>query len=147
MTDERSEPPDDVVGSLAEEAALLFGAVRDWARDHAPAAPGADGDGSGAAARRDADDLEAGDGDGPPQPGPGRLIADGSDACRICPVCQLVAAVRQISPETVEALGTAALGVLAAVRDAVEQGAGRGSARDQAARPDVGVQKIDLADD
>lgn len=74
------------LGSAAEEAARLFSAVEDWARE-----------------RRgvffDAEHL-----------------ANGSASCAVCPVCQAVAALRQVRPETVEHLLDAAASMVAALR-------------------------------
>ena len=68
-TDDR-EP----VGSVAEEAAKLFGAFSGWAKEH--------GDGLSSFA----DDLHD-------------HVATGSAECTWCPVCRTIAAVRQTSPE------------------------------------------------
>lgn len=73
------------VGSAAEEAAKLFAAVQDWARQ-----------------RFDHEHL-----------------ATGSAECQVCPVCQTVAALRQVRPETVEHLMDAAASVVAALKSAV----------------------------
>jgi hypothetical protein len=72
----------ETVGSAAEEAARLFGAVQDWAR-----------------ARFDHEHL-----------------ATGSAECQVCPVCQGIAALRQVRPETVEHLLDAAASLVAALK-------------------------------
>ena len=46
-------------------------------------------------------------------------LATGSVECQVCPVCQGIAALRQVRPETVEHLLDAAASVVAAVRSAV----------------------------
>ena len=73
------------VGSAAEEAAKLLGAVQDWA-----------------AKRFDREHL-----------------ANGSSECQVCPVCQAVAAIRHVQPETVQHLLDAAASFVAALRTTV----------------------------
>ena len=77
------------VGSAAEEAARLFAAVEDWARTRA-------------GALRDAEH-----------------VATGAPECTVCPLCQGVALLRQVQPETVEHLLDAAASMVAALRSAV----------------------------
>ncbi len=81
-------------GSAAEEAARLLSTVEDWVRS------------------RRAD----------PQPGARPHLADGSAACALCPICQAVAALRKVRPETVEHLLDAAASLVAAVRTAAPDG-------------------------
>lgn len=105
------------VGSVGEEAAKLLSALQGWARDHvADYSRSAGGLGSG-------------------------YIADGSAACKVCPVCQVIALVRGVNPESVEQLGHAAGSMLSALSGLVES-AHRGDARRES-----GVQRIDLSDD
>lgn len=73
-------------GSAAEEAAKLFAAAEQWVRTRAGGL------------------LD------------GEHLATGSAACTVCPVCQAVAALRQVKPETVEHLLDAAASVVAALR-------------------------------
>ena len=79
--------PDDV-GSAAEEAARLFAALEDWARERA-------------GGLFDPEHL-----------------ATGSPECRTCPVCQAVGALRHVRPEAVEHLLDAAASLVAALRTA-----------------------------
>lgn len=112
----RDEQP---VGSLAEEAAQLLGALGEWARDQ-----GADV-GSGWAEHL---------GDGP----------DASAAeCRWCPVCRTLHAVGRTSPEVREqltiaasALVRAATGILASFADGGRRPSGR-----------AGFERINLDDE
>lgn len=115
------------VGGVGEEAAKLFGALSDWARDQ-----GADhlgglggvagmGQGLGAAARRAEEHLATG----------------GAD-CRWCPVCQLIAVVRQTSPEVRGHL-TAAAGSLMQAAAALLATPPHGQGQQ--------VEKIDLDDE
>jgi hypothetical protein len=87
--------PRDEVGSVAEEAAKLFGALGDLWGDR----PGGGASGlAGHAARtlRDLDDHL------------GEHLATGAPECTYCPVCRTVHAVRQTSPEVRAHLRTAA---------------------------------------
>ena len=82
------------VGSLADEAAKLFGAFSSWAREHT----GEAGEGlssmaaQAAAAAHEVDDH----------------LATGSAECTVCPICRTVHAVRQLSPEVKAHLASAA---------------------------------------
>ena len=116
----------DEVGSVAEEATKLLGAVADWARDH-----GSDL-GAGVAALADqaaatAHDVSA-------------HIATDDPECRYCPICRTVHTVRTASPEVREHLAVAASSFLQAAAGllAARQG---GS---PAGRP---VERIDLDQD
>jgi hypothetical protein len=81
------------VGSVAEEAVKLFGALSGWAKEH--------GDGLSSYV----DDLHEHVTSG----------ATGSPECTWCPVCRTVAAVRQTSPEVRAHLATAASSLMLAV--------------------------------
>ena len=79
------EADSDDVGSLADEAAKLLGALSGWARDHAGEA--SDGlAGFAAHASVPIHDLN-------------EHLATGAVECTTCPVCRTVHAVRQLSPE------------------------------------------------
>jgi hypothetical protein len=122
---------DEEIGSVADEAAKLFGALSEWARDH-----GADlGQGlSGLASHAATSAREVNE-----------HLATGSAECTYCPICRTVHAFRQASPEvrshlTVAAasLMQAAAGLLAtAVPDEHRAAAARGD----------GVEHIDLDED
>ena len=49
----------------------------------------------------------------------GEHLATGASECQVCPVCQAVAALRHVKPETVEHLLDAAASVVAALRSTV----------------------------
>ena len=88
---EPGEPGDkEPVGTVAEEAAKLLGALSGWAKEH--------GDGLSSFT----DGLQ-------------EHVATGSPECTWCPVCRTVAAVRQTSPEVLTHLGTAASSLMLAV--------------------------------
>ena len=117
MSDE-NEP----VGSVAEEAAKLLGALQDWARasGHETAGPA-----SGAAsAFRNLNEH----------------IATGGQDCKYCPVCQLISVVRQTSPEVKHHLSTAASSLLHAAAAAMSTDVSRRESQ-------APVEKIYLVDD
>ena len=69
-------------------------------------------------------------------------LATGAPECTVCPLCQGIAAVRGVRPETVEHLLDATASFVAALKTAV---AGTGPGPDPARRPDV--QHIDVRED
>ena len=85
---------DPEVGSLAEEATKLIGALSGWAREHGGGlAHGlSDAAGQAGAAAHDANDH----------------LATGSVECTTCPWCRTVHAVRGLSPEVRSHLSSAA---------------------------------------
>ncbi len=149
----------DEVGSLAEEAAKLFGALGDWAQEQAgdslddlPFDLGDLGAAGAKAAQGDLHDLgahlaglagHAVDAAAQVQAHlAGALddnLATGAPECRWCPVCRTVHAARQVSPEVRAHLGAAAASLVhaAAAMMATTPPSGRG--RD--------VETIDLDDD
>jgi hypothetical protein len=117
-------PPHEEVGSVAEEAAKLFSALQDWAKE------------SGSAQATSATSAAAGLG--------ARLsdvnehLATGGADCTYCPVCQAIRVVRSTSPEVRAHLTTAASALLQAAAGLLEtQVPNSGSSRG-------GVEKIDL---
>lgn len=116
------------VGSAAEEAAKLFGAVADWARDHGGELGGAV---SGLAAQAShglgtaAHDIDA-------------HLAGGED-CRYCPICRGIQAFRSASPEVREHLTSAFASLASAASAALA------TAVPDDRRP--GVERIDLTDE
>jgi hypothetical protein len=118
------------VGSVGEEAAKLLSAIQDWAResggDYANAAAGA---AAGAASSFQSVNEH---------------IATGGKDCRYCPICQLISAVRETSPEVKQHLATAATSFMHAVAGMMAT-----HVPDQAKKhkPDATVEKIDLTDD
>jgi hypothetical protein len=115
----------DEIGSVAEEATKLLGAVADWARDH-----GSDlGAGVAALAEQaaaSAHEINA-------------HMATDDPECRYCPVCRTVHAVRSTSPEVRAQLATAASSFLQAAAAMLA-----GSGGHAGGRP---VERIDLDDD
>ena len=124
------EGPEEV-GSVADEAAKLFGALSEWARDH-----GSDlGQGlSGLAAQAATSAREAND-----------HIATGGSECTYCPICRTVHLVRQTSPEVRTHLAVAAASLMQAAAGILATAA-PDEHRAAAARGD-GVEHIDLDDD
>jgi hypothetical protein len=104
------------VGSVAEEAAKLLGALSGWAREH--------GDGAAGMAESLTGELHD-------------HLATGAPECAWCPVCRTVAAIRQTSPEVRAHLTSAASSLLMAVSGmmATTPGGREGS-----------VERIDLDD-
>jgi hypothetical protein len=121
--------PDESVGSVAEEAAKLLHALQDWAKEngseYAGAAASAAEDAASAVHRID------------------EHIATGSAECTYCPVCRVISAVRETSPEVRHHLTTAATSLMHAAA---------GLLATQVPEPSKGgrdsaVEKIDLSDD
>lgn len=106
------------VGSVAEEAAKLLGALSGWAREH--------GDGVSAMADTTAgsvtDELH-------------EHLATGAPECTWCPLCRALSAVRQTSPEVRAHLANAASSFLLAVS---------GMMQPHAPSRDGTVERIDL---
>ncbi|KRB75997.1 hypothetical protein ASE01_13220 [Nocardioides sp. Root190] len=126
MTDEHQPE----VGSVGEEAMKLFGALADLARQHSGDAAGTVGDLAGQAAAM-ASEV-------------GEHIATDSVECRYCPVCRVVHAVRQTSPDVRAHLMVAATSLLQAAAGFMETlppPPGEGTPRG----PEV--ERIDLDDD
>lgn len=95
-----SSGPDEQVGSVADEAAKLLGALTDWARDQGQAHVDSAEEvfrGLGAAAHSVNDHL-----------------ATGGEDCRYCPVCLVIAQVRRTTPEVREHLALAASSLMQA---------------------------------
>jgi hypothetical protein len=117
------------VGSVGEEAAKLFGALQEWARDSGS-------DYANAAA-------------GPttsPASSLGSVnehIATGGEDCRYCPICQMISAVRGTSPEVKQHLASAATSLMHAAAGVMAT-----RVPDQPhGQKDSGVEKIDLSGD
>lgn len=126
----------DDVGSVSEEAAKLFAALQDWAKESGAhqakaatesAAEAASEAVSGMAAHlHDINDH----------------IGNGPD-CVYCPICQAIKFVRTTSPEVKENLTVAAAALLQAAAGLLNAAASQGSQE----RRSSGVEKIDLTDD
>ncbi len=130
MSDEQPEG----VGSVAEEAVKLLGALQGWVQDPSSGSgrrAAADAAGGAAGWLREVNEH----------------VATGGDDCRWCPVCQVIHAVRETSPEVKDHLATAATSLLHAAAGILEATTSRGTQRDPG--PDRGdpVEKIDLDDD
>ena len=124
------EDPGEQVGSVSEEAAKLFGALSDWARDHGPDL-GEAGDGLGGLAGRAAAAVQ----------GVSDHVDTGAPECAWCPVCRTVHLVRSTSPEVRDHLATAAASLMQAAAGIL---AAASTPRD---RPQPGVEHIDLDGD
>ncbi|HWJ11254.1 MAG TPA: hypothetical protein VNS46_17875 [Nocardioides sp.] len=130
--DQPEEPGQPGVGSVGEEAMKLFGALADLARQQTGDAAGGIGDLAGQAAAM-AHELN-------------EHVATGSAECRYCPVCRVVHAVRQTSPEVRAHLTVAASSLLQAAAGLMETLPAAQTTPGHARGPEV--EKIDLdADD
>jgi hypothetical protein len=132
------------VGDVGEEAAKLLGALQDWAKESG--AGGALGGGLGGLG-----DL------GAQWRSVNEHIATGGADCTYCPVCQLIARVRETSPEVRSHVAVAASSLLQAAAALIEArapkdpgaAAGGPSGGTSGGQPggQPGVTKIDLDDD
>jgi hypothetical protein len=122
MTETPDPPEREPVGTVAEEAAKLLGAMGDWAREHGT--PGwTDGLAGGwGALAHDVDEH----------------IANGED-CRYCPLCRGIQVVRAASPEVRDHLASA----ISSLAQAATAYLSTSPADDRAA----GVEHIDLSDE
>ena len=120
---------DEPVGSVTEEAAKLLHALQDWAKEsgseHAGAAASA-AEGAASATHRI-----------------NEHVATGDAACTYCPVCRVISAVRDTSPEVKAHLSTAMTSLMQAAAGMMATPVPDPGAR----RPDSTVEKIDLSDD
>ncbi len=123
-----SDHPDDL-GSVGEEAMKLLGAFADLARQHTgDAAGGASGlAGQMAAMAHDVNEH----------------IATDSTECKYCPVCRVVHAVRQTSPDVKAHLMVAASSLLQAAASLMET---PHPASDSGTTRGPAVERIDLDD-
>ena len=88
------------VGSFAEEAGRLFGALSGWAREHA----GEAGEGlTGLAEHAAASTHDLND-----------HLSTGGAECTVCPICRGVHAIRKLNPEVKAHLGAAAVSLFQA---------------------------------
>ena len=134
MTDDtrpEGEGGEGEVGSLADEAARLFAAAADWARQQA----GDSGTGSRPSTPRLGDWLGQ------------EHIATGAPECRWCPICQAISLLRT-SPdvkEHVASLVVVARQLLDSVADAVVDDGPGGKKPRPESKPNV--EHIDLSED
>ncbi|MEV7428780.1 hypothetical protein AB0N29_04110 [Nocardioides sp. NPDC092400] len=138
MSDDEHDRPEDV-GSVAEEAAKLFGALGDWAQDNGSGLGAGLGAGLGgfaaqaAAAARQVDEH----------------VATGAPECTWCPVCRAVHAVRSTSPEVRNHLLAAGSSLLQAAAEALATAVPEDRRRPPDGGPPAGagVERIDLDPD
>ena len=120
---------DEPVGSVTEEAVKLLHALQDWAKDsgseYAGAAASA-AEGAASAAHRI-----------------NEHVATGGAACTYCPLCRVISAVRDTSPEVKAHLSTAMTSLMQAAAGMMATPVPEPGAR----RPDSAVEKIDLSDE
>jgi hypothetical protein len=135
------------VGSLGEEAAKLFAAVTDWAREHT----GESTSGSPAAGKPGSGDPAAGE-SAAGNSSSSRLgdlfsaehIATGAPECRWCPLCQAIGMLRTTNPEVKEHLASLVV-VAKQILDSVADAVADDAKPDRTSSPDV--EHIDLSED
>lgn len=143
MTDEHDDRNDDRhrpgtqgpedLGTVGEEAMKLFGAFADLARQHGGDAAGTIG---GAAASFAGLAQEVND-----------HLATDSAECKYCPVCRVVHAVRQTSPDVKAHLMVAASSLLQAAAGMLETPAPPARSSQEPGHRGPEVHHIDLDDD
>ena len=116
-----NEPLDEPVGSAAEEAARLFGAMSDWAKGR--------GEGLGDLAETLSGLAHEVEGH----------VATGAEECQWCPLCRGIQVIRSASPEVREHLATAVSSLAQAATAYLTTSVPDGR--------DRGVERIDLTDD
>ncbi len=126
MTDGK---PDEPVGSVGEEAAKLLGAVQEWARESGSEYA----DATAAAAGGAASSLNR----------VNEHLATGGEDCRYCPLCQVISAVRDTSPEVKQHLASAVSSLLQAATGVLATPVPDQTGKDRKGSP---VEKIDLTD-
>ena len=109
------------VGSVGEEALKLFQALQDAARES----------GAGSVGESAASVFAT----------VNEHIATGGAECRYCPLCQVISAVREVSPEVKAHLGAAGASLLQAAAAAMAT-----VGADRTDRSESPVEKIDLSD-
>lgn len=128
-SDDAPGAPDPAdIGSVGEEAAKLFGAISDWARDQgSDVGQGLGGlAGHAAASVRDLNEH----------------LSTGSAECAYCPICRAVHAIRETSPEVRTHLVTAASSLLQAAGALLATQ----TPKDAPPARSSGVERIDLDD-
>jgi len=159
VADDTGRPGHPPVGTVAEEAARLLDALGGWASTQGHAAPGHAGDHEEDAAegstraddstrsddstRADGSTRSGGQGASGQEAGhcPHCGAANGAGAaltCQWCPVCQGLALLRSVRPETVDRLADLAGAMTVALRDIAAQ-ARRGPAAGAGADPAAGT--------
>jgi hypothetical protein len=119
------------VGSLADEAARLFAAATDWARQYT---------------------ADSGTGPAPSAPRSGdwpghEHIATGAPECRWCPICQAISLLRTTTPDMKEHVGSLVV-VARQILDSVAESVGEpGSASKPRPESKSDVEHIDLSED
>jgi hypothetical protein len=122
-----SAGPSESIGSVADEAAKLLGALSDWAQDHGTDLGQAASGLAGHAARS--------------AQGVNEHLATGAAECTYCPICRTVHALRETSPEVRAQLATAATALLQAASGLLAT-----AVPDARRDPSAGVERIDLDD-
>ena len=135
-----SEGPQEPVGSAAEEALKLFGALGEWAKEQRADAGALAGSlsaglaGLAAHAAHAASELNH---------NLETHLATGAPECTYCPICRTVHVVREASPEVRAHLASAAASLMQAAASVLDAAASSGPSRSRSGT----VETIDLEDD
>ena len=133
MTQAGAQSEPEEVGTLAEEAVRLVGALSGWARDHVDLGPGL-GDLAAEAAESLHRVHDHGAGPHPAAAG----VAEGAP-CTWCPACRAVRAVRSMSPEVRAHLASAATSLVHAAAEALSTPVPDDDRRERPAGTDPGT--------
>lgn len=130
----------DEVGSVGEEAAKLFGALSDWAREQGGEAHDGATGGVGAGFVHGLTDLAGHASEA--LRGFDEHLATGAPECQWCPVCRTVHAIRGVSPEVRDHLASAAASLMQAAAGVLAA-----TAQNRSGAAGTGVEHIDLDQD
>jgi len=138
VTEGQDPSHEEQLGSAAEEAAKLFGALGEWAKQHSGdvannLAVGLTTGLAGLASHAQAAAADA-------NHSLDEHLATGAPECTYCPICRTVHIVREASPEVVAHLATAAASLMQAASAVLAAAAGSAPASRRATT----VEKIDL---
>lgn len=152
MTDQ----PQSGIGTVAEEAARLISAMATMARPSAVPSEGAAHDPSPYAGGSAHGETPPHVGYVPSDPGPQgseqTCSACGGEsggtpvACKLCPLCQGIALLRSIRPETVDRLADLASAMAESLRDIATQSRASGPASDSSAQPGMHPNGVTVQD-
>lgn len=137
MTD--GPPRPDPVGTVAEEAAKLIALLGQRSAERPSPDPGTgESDDASYAGRAAYDSPPPADDTGREHPRAGEPLT-----CALCPICQGIAVLRTLQPETIDRLADLAAAAAAALRD-LAAGAGAGPSSRPEPRPPGRARTVDI---